>query len=146
MQKRARMKHNKPAVIFVCTHNACRSQIAEAMGKRLAGDVFDSYSAGTHIKAAVNPDAVRLMRETYGIDMIAGGQRPKLLSECPKADWVITMGCGVRCPAVPGAHHEDWELEDPTGKSDADFLAVMEQIEKHINVLKEKIAKEELES
>jgi arsenate reductase len=140
------MKYGKPVVLFVCTHNACRSQIAEALGKRLAGDVFDSCSAGTHIKTAIDADAVRLMREKYGIDMITGGQKPKLISKCPKADWVITMGCGVKCPAIPGAYHEDWGLEDPTGKSDADFLAVIKQIEKRIHILKEKIAKEEPKS
>ena len=105
----------KPKVAFVCVHNACRSQIAEALGHALAGDVFESYSAGTSLKATINPDAVRLMKRLYGIDM-EKNQHPKLLEALPPVDVVITMGCGVSCPSLPCQRREDWGLDDPTGQ------------------------------
>ena len=83
-------------VAFICVHNSCRSQIAEALGKKLASDVFESYSAGTETKPYINPDAVRLMKQVHGIDM-EQEQYSKLLSELPKIDIVITMGCNVHC-------------------------------------------------
>ena len=82
----------KPRVGFICTHNSCRSQIAEALGRHLAGDVFESYSAGTDIRDRINPDAVRLMKEQYGIDMIKEGQHNKTLDALPELDIVVTMG------------------------------------------------------
>lgn len=100
----------KPKVAFVCVHNSCRSQMAEALGKLLASDVFESYSAGTKLKKQINPDAVRLMKQIYGIDM-EETQYNKLLSDIPKPDVVITMGCNVTCPCVPGQYTEDWGLE-----------------------------------
>jgi len=124
-------------VAFVCVHNSCRSQIAEALGKRLAGDVFESYSAGTATKDKINPDAVRLMKELYGID-IEQTQRPKLLSEIPPVDVVITMGCNVECPFLPCEWQEDWGLDDPTGKSDEEFVRVIQVIEQKILELKGK--------
>ena len=81
----------KPKVAFICVHNSCRSQIAEALGKLLASDVFESYSAGTEMMPQINQDAVRLMKRLYGIDM-EQTQRSKLLSELPEVDIVITMG------------------------------------------------------
>ena len=89
------MKH-KTIVAFVCTHNACRSQIAEALGRQLAADAFTSYSAGTQIKEAPNPDAVRLVKAQCGIDMIAEGQHCKTLDEIPAPDWVVTRTGGWR--------------------------------------------------
>lgn len=142
-RKESGIKKRKPVVVFICTHNACRSQIAEAFGRVMAGDVFTSYSAGTYSKDAINPDVVRLMAEKYDIDVIKNGQRPKMISELPRADWVITMGCGVQCPVVRGRHHEDWGLEDPTGKDDAAYIDVMEQIRRYIARLKEKIEQED---
>ena len=127
--------HQKPKVAFVCVHNSCRSQIAEALGKQLAADVFDSYSAGTETKPQINRDAVRLMKQLYGVDM-EQTQRSKLLSELPPADIVITMGCNVSCPSVPCRYREDWGLEDPTGKGDKCFLEVIRSIEKKILELK----------
>ena len=97
----------KPKVAFVCVHNSCRSQIAEALGKLLAGDVFDSYSAGTELKDHINQDAVRLMKKIYGIDMEAT-QRNKLIADIPSPDIVITMGCNVNCPVLPCKYREDW--------------------------------------
>lgn len=90
---------NKQKVAFICVHNSCRSQIAEALGKRFAADVMECYSAGTELKDRINPDAVRLMKQLYGIDMELD-QRPKLLSELPPVDIVVTMGCNVDCPYI----------------------------------------------
>lgn len=125
-------------VAFICVHNSCRSQIAEALGRHLAGDVFESWSAGTELKPGIDRDAVRLMKRIYGIDM-EQTQRPKLLSELPPVDAVVTMGCGVACPYIPCRHREDWGLDDPTGKDDGEFQAVIRKIEEKIVRLKEKI-------
>ena len=133
----------KPKVAFVCVHNSCRSQIAEALGKKLAGDVFESYSAGTETKPQINRDAVRLMKQIHGIDM-EETQRSKLLSDIPEVDVVITMGCNVQCPFLPCSHREDWGLEDPSGKEDAAFLFTMERIEEKILDLKRRILAGEL--
>ena len=129
----------KPRVGFICTHNSCRSQIAEALGRHLAGDVFESYSAGTDIRDRINPDAVRLMKEQYGIDMIKEGQHNKTLDALPELDIVVTMGCGVKCPYLPCKERFDWGLPDPTGTSDEEFLEVIHQIEKEISLLKRAI-------
>ena len=123
-------------VAFICVHNSCRSQIAEALGKKLASDVFESYSAGTETKPRINQDAVRLMKRFYGIDM-EETQYSKLLSQIPPVDVVITMGCNVRCPLLLCAYREDWGLDDPTGKSDDVFLETIRQIEEKILRLKE---------
>ncbi len=128
--------NRKPKVAFVCVHNSCRSQIAEALGKHLAVDVFESYSAGTETKPQINQDAVRLMKKLYGIDM-EETQYSKLLSEIPEVDVVITMGCNVQCPMLSCKHREDWGLDDPTGKRDAAFYDVIQRIEKQVINLKE---------
>jgi arsenate reductase len=129
---------DKPKVAFICVHNSCRSQIAEALGKHLASDVFESYSAGTETKPQINQDAVRLMKEIYGIDM-EQTQYSKLLENIPPVDVVVTMGCNVECPFLPCKQREDWGLEDPTGKSDEEFIRVIKSIEDKINQLKEKL-------
>ena len=126
-------------VAFICVHNSCRSQIAEALGKLLASDVFESYSAGTETKPRINQDAVRLMKQEYGVDMEAS-QYSKLLSEIPRVDVVITMGCNVQCPFLPCSFREDWGLDDPTGKSDEAFLDVIREIERKVLILKEKLS------
>ena len=125
-------------VAFVCVHNSCRSQIAEALGKKLASDAFESYSAGTETKPQINQDAVRLMKTIHGIDMEAT-QYSKLLSDIPPVDVVITMGCNVQCPFLPCSHREDWGLEDPTGKDDKAFVATIRAIEEKIIDLKSRI-------
>ncbi len=125
----------KPKVAFVCVHNSCRSQLAEALGKHLAADVFDSYSAGTETKPRINQDAVRILKEHYGIDM-EQSQYSKLLSELPPVDVVITMGCNVQCPTLPCLYREDWGLDDPSGKEDAAFLEVIQSIEQNIMQLR----------
>ena len=126
-------------VAFICVHNSCRSQIAEALGKKLASDVFESYSAGTETKPHINPDAVRLMKQIHGIDMEAQGQCSKLLSDIPPVDVVVTMGCNVQCPMLPCRWREDWGLEDPTGKPDAAFLETISRIEEKILDLKARL-------
>ena len=125
-------------VAFICVHNSCRSQIAEALGKKLASHVFESYSAGTETKPRINPDAVRLMKQVHGIDMEAT-QRSKLLEEIPPVNVVITMGYNVQCPHLPCAHREDWGLDDPTGKEDEAFLETIGVIEEKILELRSRL-------
>ena len=127
---------NKKKVAFICVHNSCRSQIAEALGKHLASDIFESYSAGTEIKPQINQDAVRIMKETYGIDMEANSQHSKLITDIPDVDIAISMGCNVGCPFIGRAFDDNWGLEDPTGKSDEEFKIVIEKIRKDILKLK----------
>lgn len=129
---------SKPKVAFICVHNSCRSQIAEAFGKVLAADVFESYSAGTETKPQINQDAVRLMKELYGIDM-EKTQYSKLISAIPKPDIAISMGCNVSCPFIGRPFDENWGLDDPTGKSDNEFKAVIEQIRQNVLALKSKL-------
>ena len=130
----------KPKVAFICTHNSCRSQMAEAISKVLAADAYEAFSAGTDIKKQMNPDAVSVIKKLYGVDMTRG-QRPKLLSEIPPVDIVVTMGCGVQCPYFPCRHREDWGLEDPTGKPDDAFERTAKTIEEKILDLKNRINK-----
>lgn len=125
-------------VAFICVHNSCRSQIAEALGKRFAADVFESYSAGTELKDHIDPDAVRLVKELYGIDMELT-QRPKLLADIPPVDVVVTMGCHVECPYLPCKRREDWGLPDPTGKGDEAFGSVIQTVEAEILKLAESL-------
>jgi arsenate reductase len=125
---------NKPKVAFICVHNSCRSQIAEALGRRFAADVFESYSAGTEVKDRIDPDAVRLMKQLYGIDM-EPAQRPKLLADIPPVDVVVTMGCNVECPYLPSKRREDWGIPDPTGQSDEAYFEVIRRIEANIQRL-----------
>lgn len=129
---------SKPKVAFICVHNSCRSQMAEALGKRLAADVFESYSAGTEVKPQINQDAVRLMKKRYGIDM-EQSQHSKLLEEIPPVDIVVTMGCNVQCPSLACKHREDWGLDDPSGKCDEEFEQTMQSIEEKILNLKQRI-------
>lgn len=126
-------------VAFICVHNSCRSQIAEALGNHLAGDVMECYSAGTETKPQINQDAVRLMKQLYNIDMEAA-QYSKLLSEIPSVDIVVTMGCNVQCPFLPCKLREDWGLSDPTGKSDGEFIEVIRLIEEKIRDLVKRIS------
>ena len=124
-------------IAFICVHNSCRSQIAEALGEKLAGDKFEFYSAGTEIKPQINQDAVRLMKEIYDIDM-EKTQSSKLLQDIPPVDIVITMGCNVGCPYLPCQYREDWGLEDPTDQSDAVFKDIIQQIETKVLALRKR--------
>ncbi|HPY84751.1 MAG TPA: arsenate reductase ArsC [Ruminococcus flavefaciens] len=130
---------NKPKVAFICVHNSCRSQIAEALGKHLAGDVFESYSAGMETKPQINQDAVRLMKKLYGIDMELT-QYSKLVSEIPTPDIAISMGCDVGCPFIGRPFDDDWGLLDPTGMDDAEFERVIALIEENVHKLVQHIS------
>lgn len=129
---------HKPVVAFVCVHNSCRSQMAEALGRQLAADVFTSCSAGTETVPRINQDAVRLMKDLYGIDM-EKTQYSKTLDKLPPVDVLITMGCNVQCPALPCKRREDWGLEDPTGKGDAEFRQVIATIEQKVLALRDSL-------
>lgn len=125
-----------PRVAFVCTHNSCRSQMAEAIAKQIAKGTFAACSAGTHPREHINHQALQtLANHGYGTD----GLRSKPLDDIPPVDWVVTMGCGVACPALPCAHREDWGLEDPSGKDDSSFEACLALIEDRIADLKKRI-------
>jgi len=125
-------------VAFVCVHNSCRSQMAEAISKLLAADVFEAYSAGTETKPQINQDAVAVIKELYGLDMNQT-QSSKLISEIPPVDFVITMGCNVNCPYLPCKYREDWGLEDPTGKNKETFLQTASIIREKVLNLKRRI-------
>lgn len=119
---------------FICVHNSCRSQIAEALGRHFGGHVMECYSAGTETRPQINQDAVRLMKQLYHIDMEAL-QYSKLLTDIPPVDIVITMGCNVQCPSLPCKHREDWGLDDPSGKDDRAFIETIHQIEEKVKKL-----------
>lgn len=129
-------------VAFICVHNSCRSQMAEAFGRVLGLNQLEVYSAGTEQRDLINQDAVRLMKEV-GIDMELI-QRPKLLADIPAVDIVITMGCNVNCPNLPCTHREDWGLEDPTGKDDEAFRETRNTIKQKVEDLIHRIQMGEL--
>ena len=129
----------KPKVAFVCVHNSCRSQMAEAIAKILAADVFEAYSAGTETKPEINSDAISIIKELYAVDMTAT-QHVKLLEALPRIDILVTMGCNVTCPYLPCQHREDWGLEDPSGKDKKAFLQTAELIREKVMDLKKRIA------
>lgn len=122
-------------VAFICVHNSCRSQIAEALGKHLASDVFESYSAGTETKPQINQNAVRLMKKLYNIDM-EQSQYSKTFNDIPAPDIAISMGCDVGCPYIGREFDDNWGLPDPTGQSDDIFIDIIKLIEDKINALK----------
>lgn len=129
---------SKPKVAFICVHNSCRSQMAEALSKLFAADAYDAYSGGTETKPQINQDAVGVIKKLYGVDMNAS-QRSKLLDELPPVDVVVTMGCNVSCPYLPAKHREDWGLHDPTGQDEAAFVATARTIEQKVRDLKIRI-------
>ncbi len=128
------MTMDKKRIAFICVHNSCRSQIAEALGKHFAGDKFEFYSAGTETKPKINQDAVRLMKQLYGIDM-EQTQYSKTVDEIPVPDLAISMGCDVGCPYIGRGFDDDWGLADPTGKNDKYFVQVIEEIARRIKNL-----------
>ena len=130
---------NKKKVAFICVHNSCRSQIAEALGKYYASDIFESYSAGTETKPQINQDDVKLMKKLYGIDM-EKEQYSKSISDIPNPDIAISMGCNVGCPFIGRAFDDNWRLDDTTGKSDDEFIATILGIEQKILKLKKALS------
>lgn len=128
------MSNQKPAVLFVCVHNAGRSQMAAGFMRELGGDRVEVLSAGSAPKESINPVAVAAMHEV-GIDI--SNQQPKILTTEAvfESDAVITMGCGDACPIFPGKRYEDWVLEDPAGQ-DIDFVRrVRDDIKGRVEVL-----------
>ncbi|WP_234124256.1 arsenate reductase ArsC [Clostridium hydrogenum] len=132
----------KPKVAFICVHNSCRSQMAEALSKLFASDVFEAYSAGTELRDTINQDAVRIIKALYKVDMNKE-HKSKLLKDIPKVDIVVKMGCNVVCPFLPAKHTEDWGLDDPTGKSDEEFIKTAKAIEEKVKNLAERIKNNE---
>jgi arsenate reductase len=130
--------NNKLKIAFICVHNSCRSQIAEALGKLYLSEKYDGYSAGTETKPVINQDAVRIMKALYGIDM-EETQYSKLTSDIPTPDIAISMGCNVTCPYVGRPFDDDWGLEDPTGKSDEAFERIIKEIEIKILQMKKQM-------
>ena len=128
----------KLKVAFICVHNSCRSQIAEALEKKLAFDVFESYSAGSEKKMQINQDAVVIMKKLYGIDM-EKTQYSKLVCDIPTPDILISMGCNVECPYIGMPFDDDWGLDDPTGKSEEEYIKVIKEIEGKVLALRERI-------
>lgn len=124
----------RTTILFVCVHNAGRSQMAAGFLRQLAGDRVEVLSAGSEPAMAVNPLAVRAMSEV-GIDI--AGEEPKLLRDAAvrEADVVITMGCGDACPIYPGKRYEDWTLEDPAGKEIEEVRPIRDEIERRIRLL-----------
>jgi arsenate reductase (thioredoxin) len=124
----------RPAVLFLCVHNAGRSQMAAGWLRHLAGDAVDVYSAGSAPAAQINPVAVAAMAEV-GIDIV--GRRPQRWTDdmLRAADLVVTMGCGDSCPVHPGTRYEDWELPDPAGQPLEAVRPIRDAIEERVRLL-----------
>ena len=121
----------KKKIAFICVHNSCRSQIAEALGKHMCGNEYEFYSAGTETKPQINHDAVRLMKQLYGIDM-EQTQYSKTFDKIPSPDIAVSMGCDVGCPYIGRDFDDNWGLQDPTGQSDEVFIEVIKEIEEKL--------------
>ena len=111
----------KKKIAFICNHNSCRSQIAEYFGKKYLSEIYDIYSAGSEIKSEINNDAVRLIKKLYNDD-ISLMQHPKTINDIPEPDIIISMGCYNGCPYINKEFTFDWQIKDPTGKSDDEFI------------------------
>ena len=120
-------------IAVLCIRNSCRSQIAEALCRHLGGDRFTCYSAGSEPGDNVDPTAVRLMQEIYGIDLSTN--RPKKISDLPKIDIIVTMGCGIACPVIPGTQRIEWHIDDPVGKGEEAYWMTLIHIEDNIRTL-----------
>lgn len=138
MRENKNMKKLK--VAFICVHNSCRSQMAEAISKIFVSDIYEAYSAGTNIKNQINQDAVKVIKELYNVDM-EEKQKSKLIDSLPNIDIIVTMGCEVECPYLPSLHREDWGLDDPTGKPIEVFIETAKTIESKVIDLADRIKK-----
>jgi arsenate reductase (thioredoxin) len=127
-----------PAVLFLCVHNAGRSQMAAGWLQHLAGDRVDVYSGGSEPASEINPNAIAAMAEV-GIDIT--GDRPKRWTDAifRAADVVVTMGCGDACPVVPGKRYEDWELDDPAGQPLEAVRPIRDDIRHRVEDLMERL-------
>lgn len=128
----------KKKIAFICIHNSCRSQIAEALGKHFLDDKFEFYSAGTETKPQINQDAVRLVKQIYGIDM-EKEQYSKTIDKIPTPNIAISMGCDVGCPYISKEFDDNWGLQDPTRQPDEIFIDIIKQIERKIKELSNQI-------
>lgn len=128
------MTDTKPSVLFVCVHNAGRSQMAAGYLRALAGDRIDVLSAGSEPAEHINPVAVEAMREE-GIDIAA--EQPSILTaaDVRRSDVVVTMGCGDACPFYPGKRYEDWALDDPAGQGIDAVRPIRDEIRRRIEAL-----------
>lgn len=134
----------KVRVAYVCVHNSCRSQMAEAITKVLEPEFFEAYSAGTETKPRINQDAVRTIKNLYHVDMNLT-QHSKLIDDIPQElDVLVTMGCNVECPFIPCQHREDWGLDDPTGQPDEVFIQTAQTIKEKMLSLKARILSGEI--
>lgn len=118
-------------IAFICNHNSCRSQIAEYFGRKYLSDIYNIYSAGSEIKSEINKDAVRIIKQLYNDD-ISSSQPPKTINEIPKPDIIISMGCYNGCPYINQEFTADWQIADPTGKSDDEFIKVINEIKEKV--------------
>ena len=133
----------KVKVAYVCVHNSCRSQMAEALTKLYHDDFFEAYSGGTETRPQINQDAVRIIKQLHNVDMNET-QSSKLVDELPEVDVVITMGCNVDCPWLPCQFREDWGLDDPSHGPDEGFILTQNIIQDKIKSLKERILNKEI--
>jgi len=129
---------DKPTVLFVCVHNAGRSQMAAGYLRALAGGRIDVLSAGSEPKESINPVAVGVMAEE-GIDIAAHAPRRLTTDAVRQADVVVTMGCGDACPVFPGKRYEDWELDDPAGQDTATVRSIRDDIRRRVEALIEEL-------
>jgi arsenate reductase len=132
------MPNTKPAVLFLCTHNAGRSQMAMGFVKHLAGDHASVYSGGSEPAAEVNPAAIAAMAEK-GIDIAAEQPQRWTMEMLEAVDVVITMGCGDSCPVLPGRRYEEWVLPDPAGQSVEAVRPIRDEIERRVHRLLEQL-------
>jgi arsenate reductase (thioredoxin) len=124
----------RPAVLFLCVHNAGRSQMAAGWLRHLAGDAVDVYSGGSAPSTSTNPAAAEAMAEV-GVDISAERPRAWTDDDLRAADVVVTMGCGDTCPVIPGKRYEDWELTDPAGRPIEVVRRVRDEIERRVRDL-----------
>lgn len=134
------MTTEKPTVLFVCVHNAGRSQMAAGFLDHLAGDRIEVFSAGSAPADTLNPAVIEAMDEV-GIDLVERGAHPKILdpSIVERSDVVITMGCGDACPFFPGVRYLDWSLEDPAGQGLESVRSIRDEVEQRVRALIDEI-------
>jgi arsenate reductase (thioredoxin) len=131
--------HMPTRIAFICVHNSCRSQISEALGNSLSNGSFTCYSAGSDPSESIDSDAIRHMKDLYGIDI--GRQHTKSISELPSIDILVTMGCGITCPTMRSEKKIYWNIPDPKGLPDEEYKKIIKMIEEN---LKGMLASEDL--
>ncbi len=126
-----KLSYDKPCVLFLCVHNAGRSQMAAAWASHLAGDDIEVFSGGSMPAAEVNATAIEAMQEV-GVDMTAAYPKPWADELVEAADVVITMGCGDACPVIPGKRYEDWPVPDPAGQGVEDVRPIRDELRQRV--------------